>query len=183
MGWFQEYWCRELEKRASILPNADSLYNSATVPHATRWRLPLPSFADTIAYRDAVLARLERELDRSMPTSSSWRCATSSCTRGFSLHAPDARLSGPDAPPRVLVGEGDGVRRRLFRLGATRDGSFAFDNEKWSHPVVLEPFRISRRPVTYGEYRRFREPLYCKDGRVRASTAGYRSATTSRCGT
>ena len=29
---------------ASILPNADVLYNSATVPHDTRWELPLPSF-------------------------------------------------------------------------------------------------------------------------------------------
>ena len=74
---------------------------------------------------------------------------------------------GPDAPPRALVGEGDmALRGGLFR-GATRDARFAFDNEKSSHPIVLEPFGISRRPVTYGEYRRFREPLYCKDGRVR----------------
>ena len=26
---------------------------------------------------------------------------------------------------------------------------------------------MARRPVTYGEYRKFREPLYCKDGKVR----------------
>ena len=60
VGWFQEYWCLRggSEERASILPNADALYNSATVPHATRWSLPLPSFADTIAYRDQVLERL-----------------------------------------------------------------------------------------------------------------------------
>ncbi len=53
-------WCLRggSEERASILPNADALYNSATVPHATRWSLPLPSFADTIAYRDEVLERL-----------------------------------------------------------------------------------------------------------------------------
>ena len=34
---------------------------------------------------------------------------------------------------------------------------FAFDNEKWSHPVVLEPFRMARRLVTYAEYRQVRE--------------------------
>ena len=55
----------------------------------------------------------------------------------------------------------------VFRLGARPDNGFAFDNEKWSHPVVLEPFRIARRPVTYGEYRRFAEPPYCRDGMVR----------------
>ena len=48
LGWFQEFWCTRggTEERASILPNADALYNSATVPHGTRWSLPLPSFPD-----------------------------------------------------------------------------------------------------------------------------------------
>jgi formylglycine-generating enzyme required for sulfatase activity len=55
----------------------------------------------------------------------------------------------------------------VFRLGATPDNGFAFDNEKWSHPLMLEPFRIARRPVTYGEYRKFAEPPYCKDGMLR----------------
>jgi len=60
VAWFQEYWCLRAacEERASILPNADRLYNSATVAHATRWDLPLPSFAETLAYRDEVGERL-----------------------------------------------------------------------------------------------------------------------------
>ena len=46
VGWFQEYWCLRRsapglyapERGESILPNADGLYNSATVPHiAGRW--------------------------------------------------------------------------------------------------------------------------------------------------
>ncbi len=64
VAWFQEFWC--LRKAgagaASILPNADALYNSATVPHDARWQLPLPSFADTLAYREEVLARLLERL-------------------------------------------------------------------------------------------------------------------------
>ena len=69
VGWFQEYWCLRggSEERRSILPNADALYNSATVPHDTRWSLPLPSFADTIAYRDEVLSRLLEKLDQADP--------------------------------------------------------------------------------------------------------------------
>ena len=39
VGWFQEFWClrQGSEARPSILPNADALYNSATVPHDSRW--------------------------------------------------------------------------------------------------------------------------------------------------
>jgi iron(II)-dependent oxidoreductase len=39
VAWFQEYWCLRgsSEDRPSILPNADRLYNSATVPHDARW--------------------------------------------------------------------------------------------------------------------------------------------------
>jgi iron(II)-dependent oxidoreductase len=72
VAWFQEYWClRRAEpdryskaRSASILPNADSLYNSASVPHDSRWGLPLPSFQDTLAYREAVLSRLCERLDK-----------------------------------------------------------------------------------------------------------------------
>ena len=69
-------------------------------------------------------------------------------------------------------GEGDleCARRRCSAWAPSRDDGFAFDNEKWSHPVVLEPFRIARRPVTNGEYRQFvagASRLYWKDGRLR----------------
>ena len=60
VGWFQEFWCLRggSDNRPSILPNADSLYNSATVAHDTRWDLPLPSFKETIDYREKVLDRV-----------------------------------------------------------------------------------------------------------------------------
>src|SRR5688500_9374358 len=64
VGWFQEFWCLRggSEARASILPNADALYNSASVPHATRWSLPLPTFGETLGYRDSVLSRVEKNI-------------------------------------------------------------------------------------------------------------------------
>ena len=44
VGWFQEHWCLRYQRggalASSILDHADDLYNSATVPHATRWTLP-----------------------------------------------------------------------------------------------------------------------------------------------
>ena len=171
VGWFQEYWCLRggSEERASILPNADALYNSATVPHATRWSLPLPSFADTIAYRDEVL---ERVLSADAEPYFLELALRHELMHAEAFHYTRQTLGYPapqfDEPRATLTGEGDmECPGGVFRLGATRDDGFAFDNEKWSHPIVVEPFRIARRPVSYGEYRRFKEPLYCKDGMVR----------------
>ena len=44
-----------------------------------------------------------------------------------------------------------------FQIGADKDFSFVFDNEKWAHPVQIKPFRIARTPVTNGEFLSFVE--------------------------
>jgi iron(II)-dependent oxidoreductase len=171
VGWFQEFWCLRggSEERASILPNADALYNSATVPHDARWSLPLPSFADTIAYRDEVLERVLRKLDGLDPYFIEL-AVRHELMHAEAFHYTRQTLGYPGLPerPRPLAEGGDmECAGGVFRLGATPGEHFAFDNEKWSHPVVLEPFRIARQPVTYGEYRRFAEPPQSRDGMVR----------------
>ena len=186
VGWFQEFWCLRdgSEDRASILPNADSLYNSASVPHATRWNLPLPSFSETIAYREQVLDRVVRRLQEGNADAYFVRLAV----RHEDMHAEAFHYTrqtlGYPAPPveetRSFNGKAAGDVQYpggVFRLGARPGEGFAFDNEKWSHPVVLKPFRMARRPVTYGEFREFVEaggyykdgiePLYWKGDRVR----------------
>jgi gamma-glutamyl hercynylcysteine S-oxide synthase len=173
VGWFQEFWCLRggSEERASILPNADALYNSATVPHGTRWSLPLPSFADTIAYRDEVLERLVDRVKEDRADAYFVELAVRhELMHAEAFHYTRQTLGYPaaDATSRPASQEGDmECPGGVFRLGASKGNGFAFDNEKWSHPVVLERFRIARRPVTYGEYRKFREPPYCKGGKVR----------------
>jgi iron(II)-dependent oxidoreductase len=171
VGWFQEFWCLRggSEERPSILPNADALYNSATVPHDSRWSLPLPSFAETIAYRDEVLERVLGKLESLNPYFVEL-AVRHELMHAEAFHYTRQTLGYPTLAERSrpLVGEGDmGCAGGVFRLGATPGDGFAFDNEKWSHPAVLEPFRIARRPVTYGEYRHFAEPPYSKDGMVR----------------
>ena len=171
VGWFQEFWCLRggSEKGASILPNADALYNSATVPHDSRWTLPLPSFAETLAYRDEVLDRIASNAERLDPY------FLNLALRHELMHAEAFHYTrqtlgypGRDAEPVDMGPQGDEeYAGGVFALGARPDQGFAFDNEKWSHPVILQPFRMARRPVTYGEYRKFREPLYCNDGKVR----------------
>jgi iron(II)-dependent oxidoreductase len=44
-----------------------------------------------------------------------------------------------------------------FLLGALPSEPFVFDNEKWAHPVDLQPFRIARAPLTQGEFAAFVE--------------------------
>jgi iron(II)-dependent oxidoreductase len=177
VGWFQEFWClrRGEEKRPSILPNADALYNSATVPHDSRWSLPLPPFGETLEYRDGVLERLIDDLKAGKADPYFAELAL----RHEEMHAEAFHYTrqtlgypapGPSFKP---LPEGDAeLPGGLFRLGSVPGTEFAFDNEKWSHPVVLEPFRIARRPVTNGEYLKFVEaggnpPAYWKDGKLR----------------
>ena len=180
VGWFQEFWCLRggSEERASILPNADRLYNSATVPHDARWELPLPSFADTLAYREGVTERLIARIQAGDADPYFVRLAV----RHEEMHAEAFHYTrqtlgyaAPDVPGEQKgVSDTDDVQYAggVFRLGARPGEGFAFDNEKWSHPVVLEPFRMARSPVTNRQFLEFvkaggEPPLYWKDGRVR----------------
>jgi gamma-glutamyl hercynylcysteine S-oxide synthase len=178
VAWFQEFWCLRGAGTgaASILPNADSLYNSATVPHDARWHLPLPSYGETLAYREAVLERLvasdaDPYFIRLAARHEEMHAEAFHYTRQtLGYPAPQ----GTPSAPGVSRAEGDiAISGGVFRLGAPREATFAFDNEKWSHPVVVAPFRIARRLVTNREYQAFLEatgakpPAYWKGGRMR----------------
>ena len=177
VGWFQEFWALRHgdERHASILPKADALYNSATVPHDARWDLPLPSFAETLAYRDEVLERVVKSIEQGSADPYFVELAI----RHEEMHAEAFYYSrqtlGYPAPTMELKSGQPGDAEfpgGPFLLGAPRDQAFAFDNEKWSHPVVLEPYRIARRPVTNAEYAKFvaaggPAPAYWKDGKLR----------------
>ena len=43
----------------------------------------------------------------------------------------------------------------VFLMGSPPDAPFLFDNEKWAHPVTVEPFRMARAPVSNVEYAEF----------------------------
>jgi iron(II)-dependent oxidoreductase len=181
VGWFQEFWVlrRGSEARPSILPKADALYNSATVPHDTRWQLPLPAYRDTITYRDEVLEKVLEQLRRGDADPYFAELAL----RHEEMHAEAFHYTrqtlGYPAPDglgialKVLPDEKDlEAPGGLYYLGAKKGEGFAFDNEKWSHPVLLEPFRIGRRLVTNAEYAGFvkaggNPPAYWRDGELR----------------
>ena len=64
--WFQERWCLRARPDGScadsLLRGADALYDSSTVPHDTRWDLPLLEPAAVDDYADRVTAAVTSQL-------------------------------------------------------------------------------------------------------------------------
>jgi iron(II)-dependent oxidoreductase len=170
LAWFQEKWLLRRGGESSLRADADALYDSSAVPHATRWDLLLPSRRDTLAYMRQVLERVAEKLGRG-PFSAEddyfSRLATfhedmhaeafAYTRQTFSYprpHPAGARQGETDAagplPGDVVVPGG------RFLLGARRGAEpFVFDNEQWAHPVELRPFAIARAPVTQAEFAAF----------------------------
>ncbi len=182
VAWFQEKWTlRHLWKEHSVREDADRLYDSIRVAHDTRWDLPLPSREETLAYMAEVLERMVDKLLSREPTEEEtyfyllalfhedMHDEAFTYTRQTmaypapSLHAGKAnRVAEKNGGP--LPGDVE-IPGEVFVLGAERDVSFAFDNEKWSHPVQVKPFRMARAPVTNVEFLAFVEDggYQCED--------------------
>lgn len=170
-AWFQEKWVlRHALGRPPLREDADALWDSMAIPHDDRWTLPLPSRDETEAYmrevRDRVLESLDRgDADPQLLYFAAYsvfhedmHAEASLYTRQTLGYAPPP-LSDAQAPHASAVG-GNGARTvagdvevpgGTFMLGATSEEPFAFDNEKWAHPVEVRPFLIARTPVTQAE--------------------------------
>jgi ergothioneine biosynthesis protein EgtB len=172
VAWFHEHFIlRHLDARPLFLGDADALYDSSAVAHERRWRLPLPSLDGTLDYMGeverALIARLKNE--RASPEESYLYQLTSFhedmhdeaflySRQTLAYPAPD--LSDGAHPADAEAGPWPGdveVAGGTWRLGAAPEAGFAFDNEKWAHPVVLQRFRIARAPVTNAEFAAFVE--------------------------
>jgi iron(II)-dependent oxidoreductase len=173
LGWFQEHWCLRYQCKgvlaSSILDNADGRYNSATVPHATRWTLALPNFEETLAYLRQVLDRVLERIVREGATEhlsyftqlaafhEEMHCEAFTYTRQ-TLGYPAPRNVAMPADARAGAWPGDvEISGGRFMLGAVVADGFVFDNEKWAHEVDVKPFRFARAPVTSSEFAAFVE--------------------------
>jgi iron(II)-dependent oxidoreductase len=171
IAWFQEKWVlRHGGRLPSLRQGADGLYDSATVLPDTRWDLPLPGRAETLGYllevRDRVLDRLQEregnaEIDyftrlavfhEDMHTE-----AFTYMRQTLGYRAPRLHVAGVPIPKSAHGSwRGDvAIPGGEFLLGATPDEPFVFDNEKWAHPVRVEPFAMARAPVTQAEFASF----------------------------
>ena len=176
VAWFQEFWIlRHLGGLPPILTNGDSLYDSARVAHDTRWDLPLPSPARTLAYMKQALDRVSDSGDRRK------REPIGGYNEAYFLHLalfheqmhaeaitytrqtlcyPRPRLSLDTGNVSDIAegvsGDAD-VPGGAFTLGPSASEPFVFDNELEAHEVEVEPFSISKTAVTNGEFAGFVE--------------------------
>jgi len=167
VGWFHEYWTlRHVHGNAPLIECADLLWNSSTVPHATRWDLNLPD-------REAIFAFLAEVLDRQCDrlgggVDSSARYFYELATRHEDMHVEAltyTRQTHGYSQPSGL-GEPVGCNGRAWpgdvevpggrwRLGSTPADGFVFDNEKWAHDIEFAAFGIAKAPVTNAEFAAF----------------------------
>lgn len=182
LAWFQELWVLRRQERLgeengdfsygpSMLENADELYNSMEVAHDTRWDLPLLTREDTLAYMQRVLDDTLHKLNTEGPTPENAYFALLATFHedmhgeAFTYTRHTHALSAPpisdydssllDDQPTGPYEEDAEVPGGEFVLGATAELPFVFDNEKWAHRVEVEPFMMSRAPVTNAELAAF----------------------------
>jgi iron(II)-dependent oxidoreductase len=185
IAYFAEFWTlRHLFGEKPIIPNADALYDSAKIPHDTRWTLPLPDRAATLAFMRTQLERLSDRADEAATLADAayfYQLALfhedmhgealvyTRQTLGYSWPLQcHGEVSG--CHPELVEGHpersrgasdtdlGDAhVPGGTYRIGSTPDDGFVFDNEKWAHEVDIAPFDIARTAVTNAQFREFTE--------------------------
>ena len=188
IGWFQEYWLarnpqRHMGVRAdpqvtrygAVRAQADDLYNSSEVPHASRWRLPLP---DATATRADLQAQLQTTLDLldavsvGEPASDKARDDSLYFFR-LALHHEDmhneaalymAQALGIAVPidrwqVPVLPAPGEPLSLPMAnrRIGVAADSAagFAFDNEYGTLDIQVPAFTMDAQVVRWCEYLAF----------------------------
>jgi iron(II)-dependent oxidoreductase len=173
IGWFMEHWCLRWHGAGQPLAapgriDADRLYDSSRVPHATRWSLPLPGRAETCAelarVLDATLARL-RDAEPTDAGLYVYRLALyhedmhaeafAYMRQTAGLPAPPAHALVVQAAPAATDGDVQVPGGRAMLGSAPDAAGFAFDNEKWAHEVTLAPFAVSRALVNNAQFAAF----------------------------
>jgi iron(II)-dependent oxidoreductase len=173
VGWTQELWLlRKLRGEAPLMPESDSIYDSFNVSYKIRWDHAFPSRRRTLRWISEILRRCVDRLDGRPPTDEEIYFYTfvaqheqmhseNLCLLRQTYGYPAPRLSIPSRPqpdpdPEFRGGDVE-IPGGTFAQGAERSWPFVFDNEKWAHPVRVEPFRISAAPVTNAQFVEFVE--------------------------
>ncbi len=169
VAWFYEKWVlRDALGKPPIRDDGDALWDSIAIAHDTRWDLPLPTREETLAYlvavRDAVLDGISGDPSDDLLYLAKY------CVFHEDMHTEAftyTRQTLGYAPPSLSVDrqthtskggplKGDvEISLSSFRLGAEREASFAFDNEKWAFEVPLGEFAIARAAATQSEFAAF----------------------------
>ena len=175
VGWFQEYWIlRKLDAAEPSMKGSDALYDSSKMYSHHRWNLLFPSRSETLDYIAAILRRcVERLSSRELtPEEIYYYLLVIFHEDMHSETLTFIRQTLGYPRPRLSISSDDGSQMAIdtdfrfhdvdvpggtFCLGADPDASFVFDNEKWAHPMEVEPFSISATTVTNAEFLEFVE--------------------------
>ncbi len=167
-AYFYEFWVLRSHLGFSpVIEKVDELYDSINIAHDDRWDLPLPTMENTLAYMQEVHNRIKKNLQENTSDSKRdylleyaiyhedmhteaftyTRQTLKYPTPAIGIHNPnlmEGKLAGD-----VIIPEGP------FMLGASKDSSFVFDNEKWAHQRMVKSFSISRAAVSNKEFATF----------------------------
>ena len=168
--FYELFLLRELDDTPPLIEGCEDLYDSFSVAHDDRWSLELPCRERSLEYSDRVQELVLRRLAGREPDAR--ECyhyllaarhedmhaeAFTTMRQTLEYAAPAPGLAGTSATEHgggPCAGDIDFLGGP-FQLGAGADAGFVFDNEKWAHPIELEPFSMARAPVTCGEYAEF----------------------------
>ncbi|OMH38196.1 selenoneine synthase SenA [Motiliproteus sp. MSK22-1] len=174
-AYFYEYWVlRQHLKQAPIRSGSDTLYDSITIAHDDRWHLPLPTMDETCRYMQRVLEKIKQCLSEGDDPYRDYLAQYAVFHQDMhneaytytrqTLSYPTPVMGKKDCRQEdypVTDKEGRSVDARIpggqFMLGASDQDGFVFDNEKWSHPVTVQPFSISKTAVNNEEFLAFVE--------------------------
>ncbi len=191
VGWFQQWWIGRNQQRAlghvadpdharlpcsaiSLPHHGDAWYNSSTVPHASRWKLPLFNALACKSYLQSSLEQTLYLLD-SAGSGDADLYFYRLVLLHEAMHVEAAvymaqALRQPIKLPAALLNTMNSIapraysmpatghlafKKQVFQLGSTAMQGFAFDNELMGHDVTLAEFEIDARPVSWAQYLRF----------------------------
>ena len=205
IGWYQELWIGRNPQRAagiayqhtvprtpSLLAHGDSWYDSATVPHASRWHLPLLDPQACKAYLAATLEQTSALLAVAGTTDNDlyfYRLVLfheamhleaaiyMAQALGVAMPAHHGNLDTINLIAAKAINTWTtgqlSIQKQSWTLGFDQIG-FAFDNELGAHSLELANYAIDARPVSWGQYMRHVQHSGCALPRyVRATAQGY----------
>lgn len=184
IAWFQEWWIgrnmqRDLGWRAwadaprgaSVITEADAMYDSTKVPHKVRWQLPLLDARACRAYLQASLDQTLLLLSDAGPSDEAlyfYRLVLLHEAMHLEAALYMAQAIGGlfcnQIAPDFVANNSDFIcdskaiclESQIWILGS-QVGGFSFDNELPGHAVVLQAFEIDAHPVRWQAYMAFVE--------------------------
>jgi gamma-glutamyl hercynylcysteine S-oxide synthase len=200
IGWYQEHWIQRNQQRnagvlceshharlPSLLPQADSWYDSSTVPHPTRWHLPMLAQGECKKYLAATLAQTLALLETAGSSDDALyfyrlvmfheamhleAAVYMAQALGVPVHSSVYTTEVIAAPAIKQGATGQiSIKNKVWRQGASSAG-FAFDNELGAHDVALAAYEIDAQAVRWGQYLHYVLQTGCPLPRFVRETAG-----------